>query len=275
MYDDSPDWRVFFNSLEAAYHNNPVKINVGGTVESILEINADLLYRCYNTFYNLNNMVISIAGNFDPDEALEVCDRLLKPAEDIGLKTVIPEEPREVKEKIVREKLACGVPLFQIAFKFPNEFSLVNDNYVHYNILLETALGKSSRFYQEAYESGLINETFGVSVFNGRGFFLCIADGEARDGEKVFEAVKAELKKLKQEGLCEEDFMRIKKQTYGELIGALTSAEAMATNMLTAEFENTDMFSNIEAAATVTFNDITKILEDFDVENACLSIVEN
>ena len=273
MYDDSPDWRVFFNGLEAMYHNNPVRINIAGTVESISQIDKDLLYRCYNTFYNLNNMVLSIAGNFDPDEALAICDRLLKPSPDIGLQSVIPKEPREVKEKIVREKLPCGVPLFRIGFKMPNEYSEKPENYVLYNIFLEVALGKSSRFYLGAYESGLINDTFSVEVFSGRGFFLCAADGEAREPEKVYNEIIAELKRLKKDGLCEEDFVRIKKQTYGELIGALTSAEAVASSMMNSEFDNTDMYANIETAATVTFADITAILAEFDADNSCLSII--
>jgi predicted Zn-dependent peptidase len=282
MYDDSPDWRVFFNCLEAVYHNNPVRINIAGTVDTIAQIDKDLLYRCYNTFYNLNNMVISIAGSFDPLEALEICDRLLKPSVDIGLQAVIPDEPREVKRHIVREKMAVGIPLFQIAFKLPNEFSEDVRNYINYNIFLEVALGKSSAFYLSAYESGLINETFNVTVFNGRGFFLCVADGEAREPEKVYDAIKAELKRLRSVGLDEEEFNRVRKQTYGELIGALTSAEAMASHMMNAEFEGLcdgeschGMYATIEAAATVSFADITAILKDFDEENSCLSIVEN
>jgi predicted Zn-dependent peptidase len=279
MYDDSPEWRVFFNCLESVYHNNPVRINIAGTVDTIAQIDKDLLYRCYNTFYNLNNMVISIAGAFDPLQALEICDRLLKPNNDIGLQTVIPQEPYEVKQTVVREKLAVGMPLFMIGFKFPNEFAAIRDNYVNYNIFLETALGKTSKFYLDAYESGLINETFNVTVFNGRGFFLCIADGEAREPEKVYEAIKAQIKRLKQDGLNEQDFIGIKKRTYGELIRMFTSAESVANEMMNAEFDaansNTGMFAYTEAAAKVTFDDITKILKEFDEENSCLSIVES
>jgi predicted Zn-dependent peptidase len=275
MYDDSPEWRVFFNCLENVYHNNPVRINIAGTTETIGQIDKDLLYRCYNTFYNLNNMVISIAGNFNADEALEICDRLLKPNVDIGLQAVIPEEPREVKQHIVREKLAVGIPLFQIGFKLPNEFSEIPDKYVHYNIFMEVVFGNSSAFYNQAYESGLINETFNVGVFNGRGFFLCVADGEAREPEKVFAAIKAEIARLKKEGLSEEDFARIKRQTYGELIAPLESAESVASSMLNAEFEGLEsMFVPLEVAATVTFDNITAILADFDAENSCLSIIE-
>jgi len=275
MYDDLPEWKVFFNCLESVYYNNPVRINIAGTVDTIAQIDKDLLYRCYNTFYNLNNMVISIAGNFNPDEAMEICDRILKPAVDIGLQAVIPDEPVQVKQKIVREKLSCGIPLFQIAFKLPNEYSAAHENHLRYNVMLETVLGKSSKFYLEAYESGLINETFSVGVFNGRGFFICAADGEAREPEKVFNAIKTEIKRLKQTGLCEEDFNRVKKQSYGELIGSLTSAETMATNMMNAEFEGRNMFDSIETAATVSFDDITEILKDFDEENSCLSVIDS
>jgi predicted Zn-dependent peptidase len=261
------------------YHHNPVRINIAGTVDTIAQIDKDLLYRCYNTFYNLNNMVISIAGNFDPGEALEVCDRLLKPNTDIGLQTIIPDEPAQVKSKLVREKLSVGMPLFMIGFKLPNELSNDVKNHIIYNILLEMLLGRSSAFYLEMYETGLINETFNVSVFAGRGYFLCVADGEAREPEKVYEAIKAEIKKLKQANsqcnLCKEEFDRIKKQTYGELLGMFTSAEAVATNMMNAHFDGVDLYANIEAAATVTFDDITAILKNFDEENSCLSIVEN
>ena len=65
MYDDSPVWCVFFNLLDALYFNHPVKIDIAGTVESIAKIDAPLLYKCYNTFYNRENMFICIAVNVD------------------------------------------------------------------------------------------------------------------------------------------------------------------------------------------------------------------
>lgn len=38
MYDDDPEWRAFFNTLPALFKNNPVKIDIAGTVESISHI---------------------------------------------------------------------------------------------------------------------------------------------------------------------------------------------------------------------------------------------
>ena len=78
MYDDDPGWRVMFNLLESMYQKNSVKVDIAGTVESIAQIDADLLYRCYNTFYNLNNMVLTVAGNFDPQDVIDAADQVLK-----------------------------------------------------------------------------------------------------------------------------------------------------------------------------------------------------
>ena len=119
MYEDDTGWRVFFNCLQAMYEKNPVRIDIAGTIESIAKIDKDLLYRCYNTFYNLNNMVIAVAGNFDVDKTLEICDELLKPSEDHGLQVIVPDEPLTVHEKRNVQKLSCAIPLFNIGWKFP------------------------------------------------------------------------------------------------------------------------------------------------------------
>lgn len=62
MYDDNPDWRVLFNLLKAMYVKHPIAIDIAGTVESIAEITADSLYETYHAFYNLHNMVLTVAG---------------------------------------------------------------------------------------------------------------------------------------------------------------------------------------------------------------------
>ena len=33
MYDDDPDWRCYFGSIQNLYQHHPVKIDIAGTVE--------------------------------------------------------------------------------------------------------------------------------------------------------------------------------------------------------------------------------------------------
>ena len=71
MYDDYPEWRVYLNALEAMYYKNPVKLDITGTVETISHIDKDVLYKCYNTFYNPSNMCLVVSGDFEPEQLLE------------------------------------------------------------------------------------------------------------------------------------------------------------------------------------------------------------
>ena len=71
MYDDDPGWRLYMNALDCLYHDNVIKIDIAGTVESISKIDKDVLYKCYNTFYNPSNMVMVVCGDFEPEKMLE------------------------------------------------------------------------------------------------------------------------------------------------------------------------------------------------------------
>lgn len=64
MYDDHPFWQVYMNAMSCMYKENPVLIDIAGTIESISKIDKKILYKCYNTFYNPSNMLIFAARRF-------------------------------------------------------------------------------------------------------------------------------------------------------------------------------------------------------------------
>ena len=275
MYRDDPGWRVFFNGYGAIYHNNPLKINIVGSAESIAEIDKDLLYRCYNAFYNLNNMVLSIAGNFDADKALEICDRLLIPSKNNKLERKAFDEPYEVKEKSVTIKLPCSQPMFSIMYKFPPIHQQESAKaYITYKILLETCLGCTSSFYAEMYEQGLINESFGVGASYCRGSFVCIVDGESKEPYILKDKINNELKRLKTELPNKEQFENIKKRSYGDLLYSFESVSSNANSMFSAELLGISIFDNIDTLSDLTYEDILEALNSFDIDNCSISVVE-
>ena len=109
MCRDEAGWEALFSLLRAMYKTHPVRIDIAGTVESIAEITPELLYKCYETFYNFSNMVLCVAGNVTPDEVLSVADRLLKPQKPIE---IAPRAARS-RRKLYRRDAFGGVPDFQ------------------------------------------------------------------------------------------------------------------------------------------------------------------
>ena len=276
MYDDNAGWRVFFNMLGGLYHNHPVKIDIAGTIESIAEINADLLYKCYYTFYNLNNMVLSIAGNVDEDRVLELCDKLLKQGGNPELETAFEDEPETVYKHEVVQKLEIAMPMFHVGFKGKPEKGLdAVRAEIETNFVLSLLADESSDFYKKLYDDGIINSSFSSEVFMGDGYFCSIFAGESRNPRLVRDKIIEEINRCKKEGLDEERFNIIKKSYYGALIRDLNDAEAIATIMLNAGMEKLSAFDVIETVAAVKFEDVQKRLDkQFNTENVTLSIIE-
>ena len=80
MYEDNPNTRVYYELMRALYEKHDVRIEIAGSVESISHITSDLLYKCYNTFYNLRNMVLCVCGDVDVDKTVAILDKCLKEA---------------------------------------------------------------------------------------------------------------------------------------------------------------------------------------------------
>ncbi len=277
MYDDDPNWRVFFNMLCGLYKNHPVKIDIAGTVESIAQIDADLLYKCYNTFYNLNNMVLSIAGNIDEDKVLELCDKLLKDKGNPGLETAFEPEPEEVCQKETVQKLEVAMPIFNIGFKAKPEkgIDLIRAE-IETNCALYLIAGSISEFYKRLYDDGLINSAFSTEVFSGDGYFCSIFGGQSKDPRRVRDLIVEEIDRCKREGLNREMFESVKKAYYGGIIRQYTNAESIASILLNASMtDHCSPFDTLEIMANVTFEDVTERLhKQFDTDKVTLSIVE-
>jgi predicted Zn-dependent peptidase len=275
MYDDDPNWRVVFNLLKCLYHNHPVKIDIAGTTESIAKITPELLYKCYNSFYNLNNMVLSIAGNIEEEKVLAVCDRYLKKNSDKNLTVSFEPEPLRAADTELEVNSEVSIPLFNLGYKAVPEtgFDKMKAE-AETNIVLELLCGSSSDLYEKMYNSELINSQFSTEVFDGPGYFCSIIGGESRNPKAVRELVNEEITRALSEGFDKTKFEAAKKAYYGSLIWDLNRAESYASNMLTSAFDGIAAYDLIELVAGITMVDIeARLRKQFDVTKCAISIV--
>lgn len=275
MYDDDPQWRVMFNYLRAMYHAHPIRLDIAGTVESIAKITPEYLYRCYNTFYNLNNMVFALAGNFDTDRVLALCDRLLKPSEPVRVQRVFPEEPAGVAERKVEERLSVALPLFQFGFKENvSEKPHSEKDLAAVEVLLDVLASESSPLFRDLLDRGLINESsFSYEYFEGAGYATVMFGGESRDPEAVSDAICREIARLKKEGLPQDAFERAKRALYGENVAALNSTASIANGLIQLAFKERELFTYIDALAELTLKDAQEKLQILQEDRSVLSTV--
>lgn len=277
MCSDSPERQCFYNLLRAMYVNHPIKIDIAGTVESIAEITPELLYQCYHTFYNLHNMVLAIAGNVDEDKVIEICDRMLKPCDDLQIETKLPDEPEEVAQKEIRQSFPVGNPLFNIGFKCkPYEGRELYKMADTASVVLHMLIGSSSPLYKQLFDDGLINSQFGVEVFTSVGVFAPMISGESHDPMELYKRFLAEIDRVKAEGFDEELFANEKRSMYGDIVRGSNNPERAVDILSESYLEGADAFCESEILAEMRIEDCQKVLELlFDKDKAAISIIDN
>ena len=276
MCRDEAGWEALFSLLRAMYKTHPVRIDIAGTVESIAEITPELLYKCYETFYNFSNMVLCVAGNVTPDEVLSVADRLLKPQKPIRIERKFHREPREVAETYTEESLSVAFPIFSLGFKEAVETPerslreiLISD------IILEAVAGKTSAFYSELLEAGLINTSFESEYFCGYGYAAWIFTGESPDGREVQKRITARVRALQESGISKADFERIRKKLYGRSIMQFNDIDGIANAMVSAYFCKEGLFDETEILQSLTLDEVNARLRTaLQTDCASLSVIK-
>ncbi len=275
MYQDSPDWQVLFNLLRGLYSKNSVRIDIAGTIESIAEINAGLLYSCYNTFYNLSNMALAVAGNVKKETVLSIVDRVIKKEEPVEFQQIIPEEPEEVCESYIEETLGVDMPKFALGFKETHtEPVRTAKETLVMNLALDIIAGKVSPLYSKMLSEGLINTAFGKEYFTGRGFSAPIFIGESNEPLRVKEEILSEIARIRSEGISDEDFEVSLKKLYGAEVFAYNDVDDLANNLIDAYFNGHGLFDTIELYKEIKKEDVEKAISDsFREEFCCLSVI--
>ena len=278
MYDDYPEWKVYLNALQAMYHENPIKIDVTGTVETIAPIDKEILYKCYNTFYNPSNMAMVICGDFEPEEILEEVKKRLIPNKANGeIKRIYPEEPETIVKPKVEQKMEVNTPLYIIGIKDKEtEQKEAVKKHIAIEILLNLIFGQSSDLYKKLYNEGTIYSSPSLEYDFAKGYAHILITGQAKEPEIVFEEFKNTVRNFKQNGIDEKDFIRIRKMIYGSYIKEYDGPQDIARMFLADYFKGINSFDYLEEIDSVNLDYAKQVLEEvFKEERMVLSVVKN
>lgn len=276
MYNDDPGCCSYFNLLKSLYHNHPISIDIAGTVESIRQINKDILYRCYNTFYNLNNMVLSISGNFEVSDVISLCDEMLDKSSNLDIIRKDTDEPDEIKQKLISVKKTISVPIFEIGFKCsPLDTESLVKNIISNNMMLEILAGECSPLFTRLYDMGKITDSLSCSGISNRGMFCNVFSGESNNPQEVLDEILTEISRLRKNSIDKSSFERIKKFYHGKLIMGFSDVESIANSMTSSFIQNRKPFEVMDVLPNIKIDDVICALENnLNFDKIAMSIVE-
>lgn len=214
MYKDQPENILYEKSNKALFKKHPMRRDVGGTPSSVRKITKDILYECYDTFYNPNNMFLIIAGKMDVDKIINLIRNHKKLNSKDGnkkIKTFKVNEPIEVNRKEQQLKIKNIInPKFVLNVKSPIKEM---DNRSKYKYILASeffiyiVFGVSSEFREKMLSKDYYSLFYSSSAFVDNLFiyeFIC----ESNHPEEMKKEI---LKYLKNKEITKEDVERAKK----------------------------------------------------------------
>ena len=279
MYQDDPGWRAFFNLLRAFYKNNPVRIDIAGTVESIAKIDREVLYKCYNTFYHPSNMTVLVVGDVEPDSVFEQVEALIRDVKALPeIKRIFPEEQKGVNQEYTEQALAVSMPMFQMGFK-DNRLDTKGveclKHEVAVKLLLDVIMGRSSDFYNRLYNEGLLNSSFEFDYSIEENYAFSMFGGESSDPLKVRDRFTEALSSLRKEGLDKGACDRIRKAMFGRFMRQLNSVERISHSFISVNNKGVNLFDYLEVYDKITFEYVNDIFrEHFNPDNLALSVIK-
>ncbi|MBB6452858.1 putative Zn-dependent peptidase [Salirhabdus euzebyi] len=269
MYDDQPDWRLFFGTIGSLYHHHPVKIDIAGTVESIQQITKDDLYTCYETFYHPSNMILLITGSFDPETMLQDVEdnqrkKSFRPADNI--QRSFPDEPVSVAEKEREIRMPVSTSKCLVGIK-QNPAQLTSDHIPKLKLVTQMVydffFSRSGEYYEELYREGLIEDEFDYEIHIENNFGFSMIGGDSTKPKELSARLREMLLQLKQEEISDENFERMKRKKQGDLIRTLNSLEATANQFIDYHQLGLNYFDVYETLNTMTKDDFSSILAEW------------
>ena len=287
MYDDDPNWQVFFQLLIALYGDkHAVSKDIAGTVESISHITPKVLYDCYNTFYDPSNMVIIVSGDVEPEKILDIIKANVKSQkEKAQIERYYGEISPEVFKTRVEKKMDVSLSMAILGFKDVKAQTLRKAGYSEDNkdlvkrsvaieILLSLIAGKSSRTFEELYNEGTLTSAIDCDFTFEEDYAYSSFYVETSNVDRVVERIKEEISYLKENGLSKEDFDRTKKMLYGNFVGMFNDPIYIAKNMTNDYFKGVNTLDYADAYQNITKEYVEEVLrEHFDFNNMALSVV--
>jgi len=276
MGEDDPGSEIFYSMLSGLYKNNPIRVKVAGTVESISKITAETLYECHRAFYAPGNMVLCVAGNVDPKEVERIASEVLPETSSPEVETDFGDAEENRAVRAFEEKvMAVSAPLFQIGFKgVPADGGQRLRQQLVGTLAADAFFGPSSPLYSKLYDEGIINNSFGGGYEDGPQCAYLEVSGESKEPEQIRKLLLDEAARIAKEGIDSDLWERQKKAAYGISVRQLNSLENICIETAQAHFLGEDFLRFPELYRSIQKEDAERMIAEWcTFERSTLAVI--
>jgi len=261
--DDPQEW-VNLLIDEAMWPDLPLGRDDAGSIETVAQLQRQQMLAYLDTCYRPNSLVISVAGNIDSRQVLQLTERLFGDWATHDLPRWTESFPPKDVPRVRMIKKATEQTNICLA-----TLGVPHNSYDHYTILMINALlgdGMSSRLFQTIREEQGLAYDIG-SYFNSyyeTGNLVVSAGVDPSHTEKTVKAIVAELQQLREVPVPGEELERVKAYVRGGILLGLEGTQQVASWLGSQECLHNgvrDIDEMIAQVNAITMQDIQRVAQ--------------
>lgn len=275
QYQDLVESKLDNTIKEGLLVYDPLRVDIGGTPESVRSITKEQLDATYKTFYQPSNMFLVITGNFKKEEALEVIRNNKALQNAITNQPIMRheyDEPKEVNSPFT--EIEFNTTTTKLAYSIKVDIKDSENKFVthiYFALMLSMLFGISSDFRERMKKQDLYT-SFYYSKETAGDYLLISFIAESEKPEELMEEIKKELEKM---NLKEEELERIKKVWISSEVMMIDNIDVTLDNVLYDVIEYGDVIANKnEIYKTLNFQDLQDLMQNTDFSQVSKVIIK-
>lgn len=236
--DDSPHALLFEQLMATALTANPYRRPIIGWMNDLEHMRLADARAFYDRWYAPNNAVLVVAGDVEPEAVFELAERHYGPIPARVLPERKPQiEPPQRGTKRLVMKAPAELPFVAMAYHVPRLQDLETDWEPYALSVLSGVLDGSAaaRLPRELVRNARVADAVSTSydgLRRGPGlFFVTGTPAKGRTADELEAGWRAELRRLQEEGVSEEELARVKAQVVASFVFQQDSVFAQASQI--------------------------------------------
>ncbi len=275
MYNDSPEDVVHEKLEENVWKNHPISYPVSGYKETVEPLNKKQISDFMSKYYQPDNMVISVAGNFDEAQLIQLLEKafvtFVGSAEIVAIDDPVFQTCDIVNYKDV-EQTYLSMAFNAYGYDDDRRFALLAASNIFGG-------GMSSKLFQHVREEKGLVYTIGstIQAYKNNGMLNVYAGMNKKHLDEVLSCIEVDMIEMRDKSITDAELHKAKQQLKSGLIMGLESTTARmnsnARTMLLRNklFDQDDLMKKIDS---ITQKDVAKITTDiFVYDTKAISIV--
>lgn len=273
MYQQSPEQRLFKETLISLYKNHPMKVDVLGSKEDIQNMRMEDLKYFYELNYDPSKLcLVGITGK-DTDEIMEWikdCQKDVESKCDKEISRVFKEEPMEVNRKEFVDTMDISQPFVCVGFKMKpcsNVIESIEKDFA-VNMWLDSLMGPLNPKFQEWLDRRIFTQFVGAEADFTIDHSYVLFYAQTINPDAFIELVKEQVKK---KTILNEDYQSLRAQAIANNLRGLNHFDGLANDLLRSHFENFDYMDSLNRIQKMSLDKVLSNLDDLDFSNVCVT----